>query len=76
MIFDLFLEKFKTQVDQIEDLWNDLVPTDDSYNLADSSFPAMDFSIPTGKYKFIWRSQFYIASFLRFTLYLIKSAVR
>ena len=47
--FELFLEKFKTQVDEIEDLWKDLVPTDDSYNLADSSLPAMDFSLPTGK---------------------------
>ncbi|XP_063674576.1 GRIP and coiled-coil domain-containing protein 2-like isoform X6 [Bolinopsis microptera] len=39
--------KFKNQVDQIEDLWNDLIPTDDSLNLADCSFAAMDFSIPT-----------------------------
>ena len=43
------LAKFKTQVDQIEDLWNDLIPTDDSFNLADCSMPAMDCSIPTGK---------------------------
>ena len=43
----LLTAKFKAQVNEIDDLWNDLLPLDESLNLADCSL-AMELSLVTG----------------------------